>query len=166
MLIAAAASMNDLNESEPMPELRPMDDEFTQASTGWVHSNVHSTNQNIGADSSIALDSDKNPHISYYDDSTGDLRYAYFDGTTWSHESVETTNDVGSFSALAIDDNGRPHIAYYDATNSDLRYAHYGGTRWSRDAVDTTNDVGSHASIAMETSCTHHTMASLGRLKP
>lgn len=51
------------------------------------------------------------------------LGYAYFDGTTWHTETVESTGYVGNFSSLALDASGQPHVIYHGGSDGDLRYA-------------------------------------------
>ncbi|WP_144060459.1 hypothetical protein [Archaeoglobus sulfaticallidus] len=75
-----------------------------------------------GRHPSLALDSNGNPHISYYDATNGDLKYAYKDANGWHIETVDSEGDVGKYTSLALDSNGYPHISYYDATNGDLKY--------------------------------------------
>ena len=86
----------------------------------------------IGSYTAIALNSDDEPRISYYDGGNGNLKYAYTTtsgscGTTgnWGCYAIDTTDDVGRWSSLAIDGDGNAHIAYYDATNGSLKYAHW-----------------------------------------
>ena len=71
---------------------------------------------------SLALDSSDNPHISYYDNTNYDLKYAWYDGT-WHTETVDSTGGVGRYTSLALDSSDNPHISYYDSTNDDLKYA-------------------------------------------
>src|SRR5262249_9794826 len=72
---------------------------------------------------SLALDAQGNPHISYYADFTqGDLKYASKSGGVWTTESVDITGDVGSYTSLALDAEGNPRISYYDTVNGDLKY--------------------------------------------
>ena len=76
----------------------------------------------IGTYSSLVLDAQDHPHISYYDDAHYELRYAYFDGTRWLTETVDTGGiGTGAYTSLALDAQGRPHISYLG--NYNLRYA-------------------------------------------
>ena len=51
-------------------------------------------------------------HISYYDVTNGDLKYAVKNAGAWSLETVDATGDVGSHTSIAVDaqDNPLLHI--------------------------------------------------------
>jgi hypothetical protein len=106
----------------------------------------------VGYDTSIALDSSDYPHISYFDNTNRDLKYAYSTGSAWSIISVDTTGDVGYFTSIALDSSNYPHISYYDISNGDLKYAYWTGSAWSITSVDTAGDVGWFTSIALDSS--------------
>jgi hypothetical protein len=71
----------------------------------------------------MALDGQGRPHISYYDAGLGDLKYAYWDGSSWLIQSVDSLGNVGKYNSLALDPVGRPCISYYDETDGDLKVA-------------------------------------------
>ncbi len=75
---------------------------------------------------SIALDTDDHPHISYYDSTNGDLKYARFDGSSWHIETVDSAGNVGTHTSIALDTGGHPHISYSAGISHDLKYAWYG----------------------------------------
>ncbi len=104
----------------------------------------------VGRFCSIALDSSGNPHISYNDWDTWDLKYAYFNGSTWQIETIDTPGNVGFYISLAIDKNDHPHISYFISTGFDLKYAWHDGSDWQIESVDTEGSVGLYTSIAID----------------
>jgi hypothetical protein len=82
---------------------------------------------------SIAMDSNDYPHISYQGWFT-DLKYARWTGSAWSIETLDSTGWVGYSTSIALDSNGYPHISY----NSHfyfLKYAKWTGSAWSIETV-------------------------------
>ena len=104
----------------------------------------------VGCFTSIALDSSGYPHISYFDWTNGDLKYARWTGSAWIIETVDSGGKVGGWTAIALDSSGYAHISYYDWTNGDLKYARWMGGTWSIETVDSAGDVGNCTSIALD----------------
>ena len=104
----------------------------------WVIEFIEGVGKTDKAETSIALDSQGNPHISYYHAGTRDLRYAYFDEgiQDWVRGAVDETGDVGITNSLRLDSNDLPHIAYWDNTLELVRYASSDGTVWSFSTVE------------------------------
>jgi len=102
----------------------------------------------VGWFSSVALDSADNPHISYYDETNKDLKYAYWNGSAWVKETLQSTGDVGMYTSLKIyaPTNTR-HMCYYDATNGALWYAQHSGGIWQFQIVHNLGDVGYSCSL-------------------
>ena len=90
----------------------------------------------VGQFSSLALDSIDQPHVSYYDATNGDLKYAFWDGAQWVIQTVDSAGDVGEWVSIGMDSADHPHIGYHDGTNGDLKYAHWNGTQWLIQVVD------------------------------
>ncbi len=66
----------------------------------------------------IAVDSNKRPHIAY---GSNHLYYAYYDGSSWHSETVDSSSGVGYSVSIAVDSSGKAHISYYDGINEDIK---------------------------------------------
>jgi catechol 2,3-dioxygenase-like lactoylglutathione lyase family enzyme len=106
----------------------------------------------VGPSAALALASTApyTPHISYYDDINGDLKYARWTGSTWVSQTVDSAGDVGEYTSLALDGAGNPHISYYDSDNRDLKYVHWTGSTWVIQTVDSEGSVGEYTSLALD----------------
>jgi hypothetical protein len=112
----------------------------------------------IGWYSSLTLDSNDNPHISYYHKTNGDLKYANWNGSGWNVQTVDSEGDVGLDTSLALDSNGNPHISYRGDTG--LKYAVWNGSGWSIQIIDTIGNpraaVGKYSSLVLDSKDNPH----------
>jgi ribosomal protein L40E len=124
---------------------------ISQAGTTWSFQVADSPGL-VGQYCSFAFDPYGNPHISYYDISNMDLKYARWTGSAWSVQPVDSTGQVGYWTSIAFDNPlgtyRNPCISYYDVTNADLKYASWTGSAWSVQPVDSIGDVGRFSSLA------------------
>ena len=90
-------------------------------SGGAVPSTVIDSIGDIGEFSSIAIDSYGFKHISYFDATNIDIKYATDKTGSWVTISIDTSGNVGSSTSIAIDSNDAVQISYYDATNTALK---------------------------------------------
>jgi hypothetical protein len=108
----------------------------------------------VGDFNAIAVDDSVSPpvlHISYYDATNGDLKYAKRTGAaSWQIDVVDSAGDVGQYTSLALDAGGNPHISYYDVSNQDLKYAYRDASGWHTQTVDSAGDVGLFTSLALD----------------
>jgi PKD repeat protein len=115
----------------------------------WHIETLDSTGD-VGLSTSIALDSNGLPHISYGDYTNNSLKYTYYNASSWIVQTVDSGNDAGWDTSIALDSNNRPHISYLDETTKDLKYAYYNDTLWDIAIVDHQGTVGSYTSIALD----------------
>lgn len=79
---------------------------------------------------SLAFDVENRPHVSYYEISTADLKYASFSGVEWVVERVYSRGATGLYTNLQLDDDGNPRIAFWDKRTNSLNKAAYDGSAW------------------------------------
>jgi hypothetical protein len=105
----------------------------------------------VGGYSSIALDSSGYPHISYFDDNSDDLKYAYKDASGWNTQTIDNAESVGYYTSIALDSTGYPHISYCDLSgDADLKYAYKDASGWNTQTVDSGEYRGAWTSIALD----------------
>ena len=68
----------------------------------------------MGGYSSIDLDDDDDPHISYLNFSSNNFKYAKKSGSSWDTTTVTKSGEAGTFTSLAMDKDDVPRIAYLD----------------------------------------------------
>ncbi|MBI4411306.1 MAG: hypothetical protein HY541_02340 [Deltaproteobacteria bacterium] len=90
----------------------------------------------------IALDSNGNAGICYYDAANQILKYAYDDGNDWATETVDNRgrDDKGQYCAVIFDDNDHPHIVYYNVTRGEILHARKVNRAWIYARVDNQDD--------------------------
>jgi hypothetical protein len=104
--------------------------------------------------SSLALDSNGTPHMSYFFASwiSYGLKYATWNGSNWVTQIVDSDGDYPS---VALDKAGNPHISYQDSENNLLKYAYWNGSDWNIQIVDS-NDIADSSSIALDSNGNPH----------
>ena len=93
---------------------------ISKTSSGWQKESIDN-NLVAGHSTSLVLDSNGNPRVSYSGTSLV-LSYAIKKGGNWQIETVDN-NCYGDFPSLAVDKSGNPHISYFDVGNSKIKYA-------------------------------------------
>ena len=107
----------------------------------------------VGNFSSIIVDDDNHPHISYQDRTNNNLKYALWDGNTWNLETVDQEGYVGRSTSIDLDLMGYPHISYKQYTNhSDyaLKYTYFDGAQWNTETVASYDNVILHISMKLD----------------
>ena len=113
---------------------------------------------------SIAIDSNDNIHLSYFNGSNESLMYAVSTpsfpcvnpGDCWSFETIDDrqTGGVGYFSSIAIDSKDKVHISYLDdLPNQDLKYATNENGEWEFTTIDGNTfgyNIGDYCSLSID----------------
>ena len=94
-----------------------------------------------GKFNSMAADAKGGLHIGYGNVSAGDMRYAYWNGSSWALEmverhSTEAATFLGYSAAIAVDKAGVPHVAYSDPNNRIIKYGVRRDGRWQIQGVE------------------------------
>jgi len=113
----------------------------------------------VGKWASLAIGTNGNPVIAYYDEGNADLKVASCNdkacaGGNEKRTTVDSSGDVGTYAAVVIGLDGKPVVAYYDATNADLRLARCNdlacaGQNERLATLDSVGDVGPFAAVAI-----------------
>ena len=142
-----------------------------EQAANWGTVTIDSTGD-TGGYTSIGLDFDGNPRITYYDFTNMDLKYAFCnagaacnDSANWRIVVLDSAGYVGQFTSMALDPNtAMPRVCYYDYSNGDLKYASCDaghpnppdGTgcenpvNWTKTTLDSAGDVGAYTSLALD----------------
>jgi hypothetical protein len=80
--------------------------------SGWHVETVEAGGDLADFNTSIAVDSQSRPHISYLDATAGVLKYAQWTGTSWLIQVVDSQMYSGHYSAIALDANDHPNFSY------------------------------------------------------
>lgn len=81
---------------------------------------------------SLAVDSNNKVHISYYDVTNTDLKYATDASGSWVTTIIDSNG--GTWTSLALDSNNKAHISYF--LSSSLKYATNATGSWVTTVVD------------------------------
>jgi len=106
----------------------------------WWDIQTVDSNGDVGDDSSIALDKYDCPHISYYDSTNRDLKYAHenSNGSHWQIECVDA--ECQGYISIALDENNQPHITYEGKHEQiwGLKYTYFDGLIWKMEGFPDT----------------------------
>ncbi len=118
------------------------------------------TKELIIADTSLALDTNYDAHVSYYynDGTNCGLKYVKGKGSSWpTPEFVDQAGNVGKYSSLKLDSSENICISYYDIENKTLKYATKKvGLAWFPSTIDFSGDVGQYTSLQIDSNDNPH----------
>ncbi len=114
----------------------------------WVYGTVDAVSR-VGRFAALSLDGAGHPHISYYDDDHGTVKYASRTGLGWDIQTVDTLTAGGtSIAALGADQVHICYLAHYGNPYR-LMHAYWDGVEWHREMVDSG---GQNSSLALDAS--------------
>ncbi|MFA5858864.1 MAG: fibronectin type III domain-containing protein [Elusimicrobiota bacterium] len=111
----------------------------------WTTETVYGAETEINYASSLAMDGERNLHVSLRQETGKDLYYAKYSNSAWVVNPVYTNGDVGKYNAISLDGNANPVIAYseyVDATDENLMYSRWNGTNWINGCIDAQTRAG------------------------
>ncbi|MFN0150176.1 MAG: FlgD immunoglobulin-like domain containing protein [bacterium] len=119
------------------------------AQSFFVNERAGTATNTQGSFSSLVLDAQGTPHVSYNDGTVGNLEYGRRQGGAWTFETADgSAAVVGQHTSMFVSASGLVRISYYDATNGDLKLATKSASSWSAFTLDgSSGDVGQHTSI-------------------
>ncbi len=85
---------------------------------------------------SAAIDQWGQPHVTYFDNSSGDMKYSHLDDAGWHTTRFWDENDqYGNTNSIAIDKNGNPHITLWNSTQNELWMVTNDGSGWIQERI-------------------------------
>jgi hypothetical protein len=115
----------------------------------WAVETVDSAGD-VGWSTSLKLDHNGRPRISYLDWSNPALKYAEYNGSGWQIQTVERPGGVWEGTSLVLNTAENPRIAYQDWAAGALKYASYNGTSWQTSVVAPDGNFGGDASMVLD----------------
>jgi hypothetical protein len=108
----------------------------------------------VGKHTSIAVDNNNRPHVSYKADGGG-LKYAHLTQNGWIFEMADPSSNIGRHTSIALNSEYRPHICYWDEISQITKYAERTDTGWSIIDIES-NGWDGWCSIDFDSSDTPH----------
>ena len=121
-----------------------------------IHYNllVKDNNDSTVAYLADSFDTDAIIHISYFDNTTRQVKYVNKLTTLWSAPLVISASDSSYRygNGLALNSAGYAYVCYYDENNADLKLSYFDGTQFNVESVAAVGTTGQYCSISFNDS--------------
>ena len=97
------------------------------AAGAWNATSFEAHGPSGGLRVALALDGAGAANVAYGDRAAASFKFAQWNGTSFSTQTIDSSADEGLEGALAVDGSGNVHLAYRDATYRALKAAHWTG---------------------------------------
>jgi len=117
--------------------------------TTWIDSPIELNHQwnSSWRSLAVAVSPSGATHMMHYDDATGMVKHAWWDGGSWRIETVDGLYQYSKHVSLAMDSYGRPHAVYVNGSNV-LTYAWRSSSTWNIQRVDT--NISEYPALALD----------------
>ena len=101
--------------------------------------------------SAVGIDNTLTPHVAYYNDTTGNLMFADWNGAGFTTTALDIAGIVGKYVNMVINPaTNERHLCYFDQTNGNLKYAYWNAGWLLIENVDTLGVVGMFCDIDID----------------
>lgn len=95
----------------------------------WTSTTLYDDVGNFNTGTSIAVDSNNNTHMGFFDSENYLVMYATDEGGSWECHIVDDGKYVGEGTSMTIDSVNRAHFSYFDKWENDLKHATVAASR-------------------------------------
>ncbi len=124
---------------------------ISEGESKWNVQTIDSSDE-VGAFTSIGIDSSNNVHISYFNNTNFNLKYTTNMSGDWRTETADSETGTGMSSSLSIDGSGNVHIIHIDTFREILKYTTNISGVWQSLSTDLFVEIFSSTSIAVDSS--------------
>ncbi|MBK8170294.1 MAG: hypothetical protein IPK60_08090 [Sandaracinaceae bacterium] len=111
----------------------------TACCLSWTNETIDGLGD-VGLFSSLAVAADGAVHVSYYDNTNQNLKYAVRRDGTWHTYVVAAAGEAGRYTSIGVGADNTVHISYRDDTAAAIRYAVGTDAAWTLENVETVGD--------------------------